>query len=72
MVNDGVVNARKACVFRAHFAEFSAFWVEFHDSRIPLNIFAGLILTMKRCIPPSGAARLGKLYWCIINDLCIY
>jgi hypothetical protein len=58
MVNPGMVNA-ESCVFRRRvFTNLFAFLVEFHDSKIRLNIFARAQLT-KKCTVPRGLPRSG-------------
>jgi hypothetical protein len=44
------------------FAKFLAFRVEFHASRIPLNIFADREFTMKRCVRPPDRLAGGLVY----------
>ena len=63
MVNANAVNAKR-CVFRRRIsADLSPFPVDFHVSRIPLNMREFLILTKKRCMRlPRGLQLL-----CIIN-----
>src|SRR5271157_1582447 len=52
MVNSNAVNAKTRVFRRRVSANLSAFPVEFYVSRIPLNMRAFSILTIKRCIPP--------------------
>ena len=51
MLNADVVNAESSYFRRRIFANLLPFQVEFHDSKIRLNIFADRELTVKRCIP---------------------
>jgi hypothetical protein len=50
MVNARMVNAPARIFRRRIFANLLPIQAEFHDSRIRLNILAGLRLTIKRCI----------------------
>ena len=64
MVNAAKVNAARVVLHTSICANFLRLWVDFHVSKIPLNIFAGRELTIT-CLHTDE-------YYFDISERCVY
>ena len=71
MVNDGVVNARKACAFRAHFCEIFRVSGRIPRFQNPFKYIRRFDLNHETVHSALGAAHRDELYLYIINDLLV-